>query len=164
MLLKSQFVKAGLSMADRFLVTKELGRLCRWLRVLGYDAEYFEEDLKRIFLVAFNQGRTIVTKDSKVPDSKEVRIIRIKNNNLKEQIKELQNILKLKFEKNNIFIRCVECNLPVVEILKSRAKERVPPYVFKTQKSFSQCPKCKRLFWKATHFQNLKEFLRGVRS
>lgn len=145
----------------KFIITKELGILAKWLRVLGYDAEYFEGDLKRLFVVAFNQGHTIVTKDSKVPDSKEVRIIRIMNNNLKEQIKELKGILKISFKKNNIFTRCVECNLPVVEILKSKIKDRVPPYVFKTQKSFSQCPKCKKLFWKATHFQRLKEFLSG---
>ncbi len=146
----------------KFLVTKELGRLAKWLRALGYDVEYFEEDLKRLFITAFNQGRTIVTKDSKVPDSREVNIIRIKNNNLKEQLKELKKLLKITFKQEILFTRCIECNLPVVEIPRSGVRGKVPPYVFKTQKNFSQCPKCKKLFWKATHFQRIKEFLHGV--
>ncbi|RKY40132.1 MAG: hypothetical protein DRP76_02590, partial [Candidatus Omnitrophota bacterium] len=25
-------------------MTEEVGKLCRWLRILGFDAEYFSED------------------------------------------------------------------------------------------------------------------------
>lgn len=146
----------------KFIVTKELGRLARWLRVLGCDAKYFEEDLKKLFITAFSEGRTIVTKDSKVPESRTVKIIRIKNNDLKAQLLEFKAATGFSFKEDYIFTRCVECNTPVTCISKSSVKGSVPPYVFKTQKSFSRCPKCKRLFWKATHFQRLKEFLYGL--
>jgi uncharacterized protein with PIN domain len=37
----------------------------------------------------------------------------------------------------------------------------VPPYVFKTQEQFVECPACHRIFWKGTHWQAMTRKLRG---
>ena len=60
------------------------------------------------------------------------------------------------------FSICLECNQPLVERAKDELKELVPPYVFKTQNYFRQCPNCERLYWRGTHWQamtrRLEEF------
>lgn len=35
----------------KFILTKELGRLSKWLRILGFDAEYFLEDRKSSLII-----------------------------------------------------------------------------------------------------------------
>jgi uncharacterized protein with PIN domain len=47
--------------------------------------------------------------------------------------------------------RCLECNVLLVEIGKSAVRDKVPPYVYRTQSDFRACPGCNRLYWKGTH-------------
>jgi uncharacterized protein with PIN domain len=49
-----------------------------------------------------------------------------------------------------------------VERKKSEVKELVPPYVFKTQEQFRQCPACGRLYWRGTHWRAMTRRLEGL--
>ena len=46
----------------------------------------------------------------------------------------------------------MECNEPLCSIEKEKAEGRVPTYVFQTQKEFSWCPDCQKIYWKGTHW------------
>ncbi len=56
-------------------------------------------------------------------------------------------------------IRKVECNQPLVERDKQQLKERVPPYVFKTQDQYMECPACCRIYWRGTHWRAMSQKL-----
>lgn len=149
----------------RFILTEELGRLARWLRLFGYDAVYFNSDnMKRLFVDAFNEARIIITKRKRISDGKTVKIIYLKGDLLKEQISELRKKIKLNLSNRTLFTRCADCNKEVFKINKGSTRGLVPPYVFKTQKRFFQCPACARIFWKATHWDRAQEFIDEIRS
>jgi len=57
------------------------------------------------------------------------------------------------------FSLCLECNQVLVERSKDEVKELVPPYVFKTQNYFMQCPNCQRIYWRGTHWQAMTKRL-----
>ena len=147
----------------KFILTKELGRLTRWLRLLGFDAAYFDSDeMKRLFVIAYNESRIIVTKIRDLSAIKSVRVIYVKEDLLKGQFSELQRKLNRDIGKNALFTRCADCNKKVFRIKKGSVRNLVPEYVFKTQKRFFQCPGCAKIFWKATHWDRAKEFMNEI--
>ncbi|MFC1667420.1 Mut7-C RNAse domain-containing protein [Candidatus Omnitrophota bacterium] len=147
----------------KFILTKELGRLVRWLRLFGYDTLYFDsDDMNGLFVIAFNESRIIVTKRKTMPPSQNVEIVHVKSDLLKKQFNELKKKLRLALGGKGFFTRCADCNKEVFRIKKSSVKSLVPPYVFKTQKNFFQCPGCAKIFWKATHWTRAKEHMNEV--
>lgn len=145
----------------KFILTKELGRLARWLRILGYDTIYYDKDDKsRLIIISLRDRRVILTRDSKMSRFTGVRMFRITEDDIEKQLAQVAKGLDLDIEEDKTFLRCVDCNEPLVDIKKNKVKDRVPPYVFKTQKEFKMCPACNKIFWKGTHWQLVKEFLK----
>ena len=145
----------------KFILTKELGRLARWLRILGYDTIYYDKDDKsRLIIISLRDRRVILTRDSKMSRFTGVRMFRITEDDIEKQLAQVAKGLDLDIEEDKTFLRCVDCNEPLVDIKKNKVKDRVPPYVFKTQKKFKMCPACNKIFWKGTHWQLVKEFLK----
>jgi len=63
------------------------------------------------------------------------------------------------------FAICLECNQPLVARTREQVKDLVPPYVFKTQSQFMECPACYRIYWQGTHWaamtKKLERFEKG---
>ncbi|MBU1061690.1 MAG: Mut7-C RNAse domain-containing protein [Candidatus Omnitrophica bacterium] len=147
----------------KFILTKELGRLTRWLRLLGYDTVYFDsDDMKLIFVTAFNESRIVITKRVKLTNMKHLKVVHVRGDLLKKQISEIKKKIRLRLSDKTLLTRCSECNEPVFKINKVSIRTLVPEYVFKTQKNFFQCPSCAKIFWKATHWDNAKEFAHEI--
>ena len=50
----------------------------------------------------------------------------------------------------------------MVEIPPEEAAAEVPPYVARTQEHFRRCPRCGRIYWRATHAERMRERLRAM--
>ena len=48
---------------------------------------------------------------------------------------------------------CLECNQPLAAKAPEEVEGRVPPYVFKTQTQYMECPACRRIYWRGTHWE-----------
>lgn len=144
----------------KLLLTKELGRLAKWLRILGFDAAYFTEDKSGSLIIqALSEERIILTRNQRLPRARGVRIIFIKSEKIKEQIAEALKDLKIKPDAKTMFSRCILCNEQLVALEKEKIKDKVPEYVYNTQNSFITCPKCRRIYWQATHWGNVQKTL-----
>jgi uncharacterized protein with PIN domain len=147
----------------RFILTKELGRLVKWLRILGFDTEYFRQDNSSSLIIqALRDNRTIITRNHRLPQARGIQIILIKEERIKEQIQELLRELKIKPDSGLMFSRCILCNVELVDIRKEKIKDKVPEYVYKTQGNFITCPKCQRIYWQGTHWGNVKKTLEEI--
>lgn len=147
----------------KFILTKELGRLAKWLRILGFDAEYFnQENIGSLIIQALRDNRIILTRNQRLPHSKGIRIITIKAEKIKEQVAEVLKTLQIKVASDIMFSRCILCNVELVEIEKEKIKDKVPEYVFKTQNDFITCPECKRIYWQGTHWGNVISTLKEI--
>jgi uncharacterized protein with PIN domain len=148
----------------RLLLTKELGRLARWLRILGFDAGYFTQNNPGSLIIeALRDNRIILTRNHRLPKSKGVKIVTIKAETLNEQIAEVARALGITPDAGLVFTRCIICNEELMGIDKEKIKDRVPEYVYGTQELFLTCPKCKRVYWQGTHWGNVQSLLKEVR-
>lgn len=152
----------------RFIADNNVGKLARWLRMVGFDTELFNgKDDADMVTIANVERRVILTRDSGVMDrrtiaSGQVKAILVNSDQLAEQITQV--IKTLEIDKNQLkpLTLCLECNQSLMAIAKVEVKDRVPPYVFKTQEQFVECPVCHRIYWKGTHWQAMQQKIENV--
>ncbi|MBW2148173.1 MAG: Mut7-C RNAse domain-containing protein [Deltaproteobacteria bacterium] len=145
----------------RFLLDRTLGRLAKWLRILGYDAAV-DSCLNELEmrLRCRREGRTLLTR-RRGPDLPGV--FRIGADRVRDQLQELVDHLDLSLEeKGRLLSRCTVCNIHIEEISRETAEGRVPEYVFQTQEQFHICPACKRIYWHGTHPDRIHRWLQQV--
>lgn len=141
----------------RFAVDKMLGKLAKYLRIFGYDA-YYSNRVYGYALVSMakREDRIILTRDAKFIRRKtNARILLMESEKLEEQVEQLRRDVGV----SPVFLpfsRCVECNVPIVQVEKFSVKDRVPEYVFATQEEFGECGSCGRIFWRGTHWEKMK--------
>jgi len=149
----------------KFITTNELGRLTKWLRILGFDVIYFVSgNRSELILRSLRQERIILTRDSRMSPQSGIRLIRIRGDNLKEQLHQVIDELDIEPDEEKLFTRCVICNQALQQVEKPDIVDRVPDYVYNTQTLFVQCPECKRVYWQGTHWGNVRNLLEEVRS
>jgi len=143
------------------LVDAMLGRLARWLRLMGYDTAYWRDgsDLALI-RHACAEDRLIVTRDHQLASRRGVRAILIASESLDEQITEVRTALQaIASGEPEPFTRCPECNGKLHDLPHEEARDLVPPYVWHTQHAFRRCPDCGRAYWKGTHWPGMQSRL-----
>jgi uncharacterized protein with PIN domain len=156
-----------MSDAPKFIVDQNVGKLAKWLRLMGYDARFFRgENDAELVAIALKEGRIILTRDTRIMKRRLVTKGRLKalliaSDQPDKQIHQLIDSFNLDY-RFNPFSLCLECNQPLVERKKAELKELVPPYVFKTQEQFRQCPSCKRIYWRGTHWRAMTRRLEGL--
>ena len=150
-----------------FIVDVNVGRLAKWLRVMGYDTLFpSENEDNELVRVALLENRIIVTKDSglverRVVTTGRLKVVLIQHDDLKSQLRQV--ICSLNLDDRRGFSRCIRCNEPLVSISKELAKDGVPPYVYETQEEFMKCPLCLRMYWRGTHWANMHKELVQLR-
>jgi len=148
----------------KFLLTKELGRLAKWLRILGLDTTYSKEAKAATLIIeALREERIIITRNHRLPAGRGVRIVVIEQEKIKAQLAEILEALKIKPDPDQMFTRCILCNEELQAIEKEKVKDKVPEYVYKTQEEFITCPKCKRIYWQGTHWGNVASTIKELK-
>jgi uncharacterized protein with PIN domain len=147
----------------KFICDDNLGKLAKWLRILGYDTLFFDsiED-GDLVARALREDRLVLSRDTQLSRFKlklGEMLILIKTDKPLEQLKQVLEQLKLKPSKKLLFSRCLLCNEPLEDVKKEEIKDKLYPYVYRTHNQFSHCPKCDRIYWPATHVERMRERL-----
>jgi uncharacterized protein with PIN domain len=152
--------------AVRFIVDHNVGKLTKWLRMMGYDTLFFHgEDDSSMVATALAEDRVILTRDTRIMERRLVTSGRLKailigsetpEFQIKQVVKELN--LNIHFKP---FSLCLECNRPLVERSREQVEGRVPLYVYKTQQQYMECPACRRIYWRGTHWRAMTQRLEG---
>lgn len=141
-----------------------MGKLAKWLRMMGYDALFFDgEDDGKMVKIALAQSRVVITKDSefmkrRAITSGKVKAILISEDDPELQMRKVIDILHLNNEYSP-FTRCLECNTELQPREKDEIAPNVPQRVFEIQEQFMQCPTCHRIYWRGTHWQAMTKRL-----
>lgn len=138
-----------------------LGRLAKWLRILGHDAFYRSSygpgDLERLISL---EGRRLLTRSRenarRFPDS-----FFITSDHVGEQLSELVRYGVVRVETDRIFGRCPECGEALVKADLRSAGEHLPEYVYVHHApDLQSCPSCGRYFWQGSHRRRMMEQLK----
>ncbi|MBN1249509.1 MAG: Mut7-C RNAse domain-containing protein [Anaerolineae bacterium] len=139
----------------KLLADAMLGKLARWLRLLGYDTAYMQAEDAAIAHRARAEGRVLLTRDLELARRRGLRTVLVRAETLEAQLAEV--IAELGAPPPEIGPRCIHCNAPLAPISEEEASQRVPAYVAQTHKVFQRCPDCGRVYWRGTHWQSIQD-------
>ncbi len=143
--------------APCFIADAMLGRLARWLRVMGcdvaYDAAISDADLVR---KALEEGRSILTRDRDLPEEWTVSpCLLLETDDVEDQLREVLATFDLRSHIRP-FTRCTRCNAPLRSVSVHEVRERVPPRIARLHHTFAQCPDCSRVYWQGSHTERIR--------
>lgn len=149
----------------KFVLDVHLGKLAKALRMLGFDALYENDyDDRTIASTAESEQRIVLTRDVGLLKQKAIKFgYWIRSQHLEEQLKEVIKYFRLKdgFEPLS---RCLVCNSTIVSIDKEKVEDLLPPKTKLYFQDFFQCPDCRRVYWKGSHYERMTEFVKDVSS
>ena len=142
------------------MVDAMLGRMARWLRIIGYDASYdaqiSDAELARR---AFEEDRIVLTRDRALPDEWRVpRILVLDSEDALEQLQQVVAAFDLDWRRRQ-FSRCSRCNTLIEPRSPEEVADRVPPRVRREQSEFFACPTCERVYWEGSHLERMRRDL-----
>ena len=147
----------------KFLFDGMLGRLCRKMRLLGFDCKLNPPgETGRFLLNAEKEGRIAVTRAKRRKERPGPTPVILEKAGTKEQIAELLAKTGTKPEFAP-FTRCLECNEPLVEESIENVRSLVPPFVAENFREFFRCPVCGRIYWKGTHYEAMWRYIEKVK-
>ena len=145
-----------------------LGRLARWLRLLGHDTLYFPsiED-RRLIKIAREENRSLLTRDTRLVKMKGLqKFLLLRENDPFQQLKTVITTFDLyppeqtgkgEFESHpSIHSRCSLCNGALEDIPLEQARPFVPDYVYRTSATMKKCVHCSKFYWQGTHREKLR--------
>jgi uncharacterized protein with PIN domain len=148
----------------KFILTRELGRLAKWLRILGFDAAYFHQDkISSLIIQSLREERIILTRNQRLPKTRGLSIVFLQSEELEKQLPEVLKALQIKPDPAIMFTRCTLCNAGLKPIAKEEVRDKIPEYVYQTQNSFLTCPGCQRIYWQGTHWGNVTAMIKELR-
>jgi hypothetical protein len=149
----------------KFIADRMLGKLAKELRMLGYDTLYYRgENSYPLIKLAREEGRVILTRNSKlIPRRPEDRILKVMADKSALQLRELIQKKVISLNEENLFSRCLLCNVLLDEISRKEAEGKVPDFIFYQQKEFSRCPQCLRIYWQGSHQDHMQKKIERLR-
>ncbi|MBP6977292.1 MAG: Mut7-C ubiquitin/RNAse domain-containing protein [Lentimicrobiaceae bacterium] len=144
----------------RLILDVHLGKLARYLRLLGFDSLY-ETDLKDEQIV------TISSKEKRIVLTRDIQLLKnglvthgywIRSQNPVEQLKEVIQRLDLS-KKVRPFHRCMECNGIIRHVDKTEIIDDLQPKTKAHYKDFYRCGQCRHIYWNGSHYQRMVSML-----
>jgi uncharacterized protein with PIN domain len=148
------------SATPRLAADRMLGRLARWLRLLGADVTFDPQlgggDLLRS---ARAEERIVLTRDKRLRTAPDV--IWLQANDVRGQMRE--TLARVPIDSDALALtRCSRCNAILHPVSRELVVRRVPPFVYASQERFAQCDECGRIYWDATHPERILGELRAL--
>lgn len=145
---------------SRFVADAHLGRLARYLRMLGFDTLY-ETALPDLDLVEISRSerRVLLTRDRELLMHRALTHgVFVRGDRPREQLGYVLNRLDLR-ESCRPFIRCMSCNSELVAVEREFVRDRVPNRVAKLHQRFHRCPGCARVYWRGSHWMRMRTMI-----
>jgi uncharacterized protein len=147
----------------KFVADAMLGRLTRWLRMLGQDVEYFKQlEDSELLDIARNEHRTLLTRDMELcqrATAKGIKAYYLEGKSEPEKLAELhirfEIPLKIDMEKS----RCPICNSKIESVPKEQVKDKLKTNTLANYDSFWRCPKCGKIYWQGAHWGRIRDTL-----
>lgn len=147
----------------KFVLDVHLGKLAKALRMLGFDTCY-QNDFsdQAIAAISARENRIVLTRDVGLLKQKTIRWgYWLRSQHPEEQLEEVMRYFGLAGELSP-FTRCLACNTPIVEVAKEEVWEKLPPKTRLYFQQFYECPSCRRVYWKGSHYDRMQAFVQRV--
>jgi len=147
----------------KFVLDVHLGKLARYLRMAGFDADYENDRSDEILAeISSKSGRILLTRD--------IGLLKRSNVSYGHFVRNIEAELQLSeiFEKYNLafadraFTRCMACNGMLERVDKTSIINRLKPDTIKYFNEFYVCGSCAKLYWPGSHYENMKKTIKTI--
>jgi uncharacterized protein with PIN domain len=147
----------------RFVLDCHLGRLAKYLRILGFDTMYDARLQDAELAGASAAGRFLLTRDRSLLMRRQVlHGALVRRDDPRQQLVWLARKLDL-WAAAAPLRRCLRCNALLEPVAKAAVWERIPPKTRQWCEQYVLCPGCGQLYWQGSHFDRMQEWIRSVR-
>ena len=151
----------------KFVADGMLGKLTRWLRMLGHDVKYSVEfDDVQLLMMAKKEKRVLLTRDLALYQQATARgidAVYLEGETEGERLAELARRYGISLNIDMATSRCPKCNAKVKPISKEKAGNKVQKNTFTNYNEFWQCPKCRQIYWQGAHWTKIRKTLDTAR-
>lgn len=143
-----------------FVVDVNLGKLARYLRLLGFDCLYcnsYTDDT--VAKIADEQWRIVLTRDCNLLQRRIITYGYFVRASLpKIQIKEVLNRFDL-YPMLKTLNRCSHCNGQLIETEKQNVEHRLEPLTKQHFHRFLICSECDQIYWHGSHCTRVQRLI-----
>lgn len=139
---------------QRFLVDAMLGNIVSWLRILGYDSEYWNGDDGKLVQKAIKENRIILTKDRELYVYSRrfgAQAILVDGNDTAHVLGALNRKNKISLEFDPESTRCPVCN----HLLQRNKNDSRDEWI---------CNNCGKHYWMGRHWKNIIKILEEAKN
>jgi len=145
----------------RFVLDTHLGKLARYLRLLGFDTLYDNawHDARLASISGSGEKRILLTRDHGLLKRKQVTHgYFVRNDKPARQVREVLTRFDL-YRSVKPFSRCTQCNGLIQPVAKYKVITRLPYRVAAAFDEFSTCTKCGRIYWQGSHYDHMERII-----
>ncbi len=146
-----------------FILDGMLGKLARWLRMMGHDVKYSNvADDKELLATARAEGRVLLTRDFALFEqavSKHTNAYYMEGNTEPERLAELAARFDIPLEIDLYKSRCPKCNTNLTPALKEEIAKQVGKNTLSSYDTFWRCSVCGAVYWQGAHWTKIYDTL-----
>lgn len=147
----------------RFLLDGMLGKLVRWLRMLGQDVTYpVEFDDAELLELAKKENRVLLTKDFELYKraiGRGLDAYYIEGKTESDRLAEVAKRYSLQLTIDMGKSHCPACNTKLKPTLKEQVQGELEKNTFLYYDKFWKCPNCGQIYWQGAHWAQINKTL-----
>jgi uncharacterized protein len=152
----------------RFITDGMLGKLTRWLRMLGHDVHYYRaEDDKKLIEMTKSEKRVLLTRDLELYQravAQGVEAVLVDASDEAGKLADLASRFSFKLEIDMSVSRCPKCNELIRAVSKEAVANQVPELTSTYYDDFWRCPGCGQVYWRGAHWKKIEQTLEEANS
>lgn len=145
-----------------------LGRLTRWLRILGHDVKYSTTmNDSQLIVMARREKRVLLTRDLelyKQATAKGVEVFYFQGLTGNEKLAEVSRRFNVCMEIDLTVSRCPKCNAKLKQTTKEKVRGKIEENTLLSYNEFWKCPKCGQIYWQGSHWDGIRKTLESVKA
>ena len=143
-----------------FILDVHLGKLANYLRMLGFDTLYRNDNEDpEIIRISLEEHRIILTRDIGLLKVKSVtHAYFVREQHPKRQLEEVLKHFDL-YKDIKPFNRCIKCNGHFEPVEKEEILPQLEPLTIKYFDKFYRCMDCHGIFWEGSHYDHMRDFI-----
>ena len=143
----------------KFLADGMLGKLTRWLRMIGQDVTYSVQlDDNQLLGLAKAESRVLLTKDLELyrrAISKDLDAFYVEGKTEPERLAKVAGRYSLELAVNMCNSHCPVCNTLLEASDKEDLKELLEPNTYEHYERFWRCSNCGQIYWQGAHWKQI---------
>jgi len=135
-----------------FAADRTLGKLTKWMRLLGFDTTCELDAYAETFYAHLAIDRIVLTRTRTIKKQFcDHRLVFVTSDHLDLQLKQVIAELGIRSADTRPFSRCIHCNIPIVDADPDDVCGFIPDYIYEIYDEFKKCIQCDRIFWPGSH-------------